>query len=433
MFSGFLYSIFIALIIGFANPEKPFRLLFSIPLGFGLCSVFYFLFLLTGIQNILVYKIFEFIIAVVASFFIFTKIIPPEIKIKKISLSLAFANLTGLLIFLKYYINNSLGSWDGFRIWNTKAEFMFRDISLWKNMFLQPHFLSHNDYPLFLPSSTARIWQYTGNDNSVFNITLAIIFTFSAVYMLYFAIKHFQNKKIAQLFATVLMLTPVFLVNGASQCADIPLSLFILASIISLFLYFEKKNSHFLIFGTVFAGFSAWVKNEGLMFFLVFLLVTGVYFLYKKSYKNLFYTAAASLPFIALIFLFKLLCNSPNDLIAGFFAFKTYTHLFDLHNYLMIIKSLVLMLIERFWLLFLLIIPLIKGVKLCKNNKEAFYLSLVIFILMCLGYFMTYILSPHDLDWLLTYSLDRIILHVLPLFLFLYALCLKIGQEDTEN
>ena len=433
MFSGFLYSIFIALIIGFANPEKPFRLLFSIPLGFGLCSVFYFLFLLTGIQNILVYKIFEFIIAVVASFFIFTKIIPPEIKIKKISLSLAFANLTGLLIFLKYYINNSLGSWDGFRIWNTKAEFMFRDISLWKNMFLQPHFLSHNDYPLFLPSSTARIWQYTGNDNSVFNITLAIIFTFSAVYMLYFAIKHFQNKKIAQLFATVLMLTPVFLVNGASQCADIPLSLFILASIISLFLYFEKKNSHFLIFGTVFAGFSAWVKNEGLMFFLVFLLVTGVYFLYKKSYKNFFYTAVASLPFIILIFLFKFLCNSPNDLIAGFFAFKTYTHLFDLHNYLMIIKSLVLMLIERFWLLFLLIIPLIKGVKLCKNNKEAFYLSLVIFILMCLGYFMTYILSPHDLDWLLTYSLDRIILHVLPLFLFLYALCLKIGQEDTEN
>lgn len=435
-FLSFLYSIFIVLFVGLINKEKEFRWFFAIPLGFGLCSVFYFLFLLTGIRNILVYKIFEFLLIIILGFvFIINKNFKNlEIRFpEKISLPIISANLLALVIFLKFYINSPLGNWDGFRMWNTKAEFMFRDISLWKNMFLQPHFLSHNDYPLFLPSSFARVWQYAGTDNSVFNAILCMIFTFGIIYFLYFAVKHFKNTKLAMLVTLILMLAPAFLVKGAAQCADIPLAYFILSSVVALFLYFEKGNLSFLILSTVFAGFCGWVKNEGLMFFAIFLMVLTLYLLIKKHYQKILFVFLTAIPFIALISIFKFVCKTPNDLVQGFFVLKSYTHLFQLHYYTMIIKTFLHMFVERFSVIFVSLVLLLRGFSVPQRIKEPLILSGIIFILTCIGYFFTYILSPHDLDWLLTYSLDRIILHVLPLFLFLYALCLKIGHKDTEN
>ena len=435
-FLGFLYSVFTALFFGMINKEKEFRWFFAIPLGFGFCSVLYFLFLLTGISNINIYKIFEFLLIIGLGFVIFTNKKYHNLQFKlpeKISLPLACANLLALMIFLKFYINSPLGNWDGFRMWNTKAEFMFRDITLWKNMFLQPHFLSHNDYPLFVPSSIARIWQYAGSDNSVFHAIFCMLFTFGIIYFLYFAVKYFKNNKLAMLVTLILMLAPAFLVKGAAQCADIPLAYFILSSIVAMFLYFEKKQSSFLVLSTVFAGFCGWVKNEGLMFFAIFLMVLTAYFLIKKYYKQIGIIFLSALPCMILIGIFKAICKTPNDLIQGFFVLKSYTHLFQPHYYLMIIKTFVHMFIERFAILFVSIVLMLKGFSVPVKIKTPLILSGTIFILTCGGYFMTYVLSPHDLDWLLTYSLDRIILHVLPLFLFLYALCLKIGQEDTEN
>ena len=435
-FLGFLYSIITALFFGFLNKEKEFRCFFAIPLGFGFCSILYFLFLLTGISNITIYKIFEFLLVIIAAFVIFTNKNFHNFCIelpKKISLPLASANLLALMIFLKFYINSPLGNWDGFRMWNTKAEFMFRDITLWKNMFLQPHFLSHNDYPLFTPASVARIWQYAGSDNSVFNAFFYLILTFGIIYFVYFTIKHFKNKKLAMLTTLILMLTPAFLVKGAAQCADIPLAYFILASTVSLFLYFEKEKNSFLVLSTIFAGFCGWVKNEGLMFFAIFLAVTGTYFFLKKYYKKIGIMLVSAMPFVILICIFKSVCKTPNDLVQGFFVLKSYTHLFQAHYYIMIIKTFAHMFVERFSVVFVSLALMLKGFSIPEKIKTPLILSGIIFILTCSGYFMTYVLSPHDLDWLLTYSLDRIILHVLPLFLFLYALCLKIGQEDTEN
>lgn len=435
-FLGFLYSIITALFLGLLNNEKNFRWFFAIPLGFGFCSILYFLFLCTGVNNILVYKIFEAVIVLIAGFVFFSSKKLRNLKItfpKKISLPLACANLLGLMIFFKFYINSPLGNWDGLRMWNTKAEFMFRDISLWKNMFLQPHFLSHNDYPLFLPSFTARMWHYAGFEDSVFNITVGLIFTFGGIYLLYFAVKYFKNETLALLSALILMLSPEFLVKGAAQCADVPLAYFILCTIISLFLYFENKSPWRLILATVFAAYCGWIKNEGLMFFLIFMAVMSVYFLFKKCFKEIGVMYLASLPLVGIIGLFKAVCATPNDLVKGFFAFKTYSHIFQIHNYIFIIKTFLKMFVQRFSIFFVGIVLLFRGICIEERIKTPLVLSIIIMLFMCLGYFVTYLLSPHDLDWILKYSLDRIIIQVIPAMLFLYVMCLKIGKEDTEN
>jgi hypothetical protein len=45
------------------------------------------------------------------------------------------------------------------------------------------------------------------------------------------------------------------------------------------------------------------------------------------------------------------------------------------------------------------------------------------------AYFATYIITPHDLDWHLAFSLDRILLHLYPTLLFvLFSI-----TDDPEN
>ena len=68
-----------------------------------------------------------------------------------------------------------------------------------------------------------------------------------------------------------------------------------------------------------------------------------------------------------------------------------------------------------------------------EKNKDAFILSLIIFGLMVVGYFCVYLFSPHDVQWLVDNSMDRIMIQILPIFLFLFSINLRIGKPDTMN
>ena len=153
-----------------------------------------------------------------------------------------------------------MGSWDGFRIWNIKALFLSTNLPLWQNMFSLPHFMSHNDYPLMLPSLTAGLWNYAGGENYAVNITIAMFFTFGLVYLLFQALEYFKSAKIAVVVTSVFMILDIFLVNGAAQCADIPLAYMFLSSIVCLFLYFRKEKFSYILLSEIFAALGAWTK-----------------------------------------------------------------------------------------------------------------------------------------------------------------------------
>ena len=165
-----------------------------------------------------------------------------------------------------------MGSWDGFRIWNIKAEFLFLNNPLWQNVFSLPHFMSHNDYPMMIPASIARLWSYTGAENFAINATVGLFFTFGLVYLLYQAITYFKSEKAAIVVTSVFMILDIFLVNGASQCADIPLAYMYLCTIICLFLYFRKERFSYIVLSVVFCAVSG--------------LCSRLLFKYKKLQKN---------------------------------------------------------------------------------------------------------------------------------------------------
>lgn len=442
MILGFIFGFLTTLLTGYLavsiierEMELRFRILLAVPLGFGINSIMYFLYLYFNINNFKTYGIFEAVVLVILAILYYNEEKPDMSKHKFYKLSSWFylLNLYAVLIFLKYFIKNPMGSWDGFRIWNIKAEFLAQNLPVWKNVFALPHFMTHNDYPLLLPSLTARIWNYTGGENFAVNLTIGLFFTFGLVYLLFQSLEYFKSKKIAVVVASVFMILDIFLVNGASQCADVPLAYMYLCTIVCLFMYFRKEKFSYITLATIFAFLSAWTKNEGMMFFAIYLTVILVWMFYKKMYKKAGLTVLTAIPAIAFIVWFKHIANSPNDLITGFFLLKTYHFGFDLHRYAIILKTFVSIVFTRFLLVFSLLLLCVKGFKIKDKNKTPFVLSCLILGLCAIGYFCVYLFSPHDITWLVKNSMDRIILQVLPVLLFLFAVNLRIGKPDTNN
>ncbi len=439
---GFILGLLITLFTGYfavsvieREMELRFRLLFAIPLGFGINSILYFLFLCFNLNTFEYFKWFELAVAVVLALMYYNEEKPDlsKHKFRKLSNWFYLLNLYAVLIYLKYFIMHPMGSWDGFRIWNIKAEFLFQNNPLWQNVFSLPHFMSHNDYPMMLPAVTARLWSYTGVENYAINATIGLFFTFGLVYLLYQALTYFKSEKVAIVVTSVFMILDIFLAAGASQCADIPIAYMFFASIVSLFLYFRKEKFSYVILSVIFAALSAWTKNEGLLFFAIYLVTILGYFLSAKKFKKAGFTVLTAVVPIVLIVMYKYMSNAANDLIAGFIALKTYNFALDFSRYVVILKTFIKMFLLRFPLLIVLALLCIKGFKIKENNKIPFILSVIVFVLSAIGYFMVYLFSPHDINWLVQNSMDRLMLQLLPLFLFLFAINLRIGKPDSVN
>ncbi len=439
---GFILGLLVTLFSGYfavsiieREMELRFRLLFAIPLGFGINSILYFLFLCLHINSFDCFKWFELVFVVILALLYYNEEKPDlsKHKFKKLSNWFYLLNLYAVLIYFKYFINNPMGSWDGFRIWNIKAEFLFLNNPLWQNVFSLPHFMSHNDYPMMIPASIARLWSYTGAENFAINATVGLFFTFGLVYLLYQAITYFKSEKAAIVVTSVFMILDIFLVNGASQCADIPLAYMYLCTIVCLFLYFRKERFSYIVLSVLFAALSAWTKNEGLLFFALYLVCAAGYFLSIKNFKKTGLVALTALVPIVLIVLYKNMSHAANDLIAGFVALKTYNFALDFSRYVVILKTFVRMFFLKFPLLIVLSLLCIKGFKLKDINKTPFKISMIVFVLIAAGYFCVYLFSPHDITWLTQNSMDRLILQLLPVFLFLFAVNLRIGKPDSIN
>lgn len=442
MITGLILGFLLTLFTGYfavSNIEREmelrFRLLFAIPMGFGISSVLYFLSLYFNIYSIKTFGILEAVVLVVLALFYYNEEKPDlsKHKFKRLSRWFYLLNLYAVMIYLKYFINNPMGSWDGFRIWNIKAEFLAQSSPLWQNVFSLPHFMSHNDYPLMLPSLTARMWNYTGGENFTVNITIGLFFTFGLVYLLYQALEYFKSRKAAVVVTSVFMILDIFLVNGAAQCADIPLAYMYLSTIVCLFLYFRKEKFSYIILATIFAALSAWTKNEGMLFFLIYLAVVVLWMVYKKMYKKLGRLMLAALPLTALLAWFKYIAHAQNDLVAGFFLLKTYNFAFDTTRYAVILKTFGSVFVTKFALLFALLVLCIKGFKIKDVNRTPFILSCAILLWTVAGYFGVYLFSPHDITWLVENSMERLILQLLPIVLFIFAVNLRIGKPDSRN
>ncbi|MEW6185468.1 MAG: glycosyltransferase family 39 protein, partial [Thermodesulfobacteriota bacterium] len=252
--------------------------------------------------------------------------------------------LSGSAIMVLVSLLSPHGDWDAWAIWNNRARFLFRSGPDWKASFSPLLNWSHPDYPLLLPLSIARIWFYLGRESLWVPAVTAMLFSVSVTVLLVSSLSLLRNKTQGYWGGIILLITPSFLTHGVSQFADLPLAFFFLAVLVVLHCSenLQSCRSRLLILSGLLAGFSAWTKNEGLLFVVVFLLIRSLTLFSrtkgKESWKSMIFTLAGLLPVLALVFAFKFYLAPPNDLLSLLRTDRVLTHLTDPGRYFLVLK-----------------------------------------------------------------------------------------------
>jgi Dolichyl-phosphate-mannose-protein mannosyltransferase len=348
--------------------------------------------------------------------------------------------------------------WDAFAIWNLHARFLFRGGAAWREGFSASIPWSHPDYPLLLPAAIAHFWSYLGHETYVVPSIIGLVFTISTVGVLFFALMILRGRNVAMLGGLALMATPSFIEQGTSQYADIPLSFFILATVVMLCLgdatcRTSPPPAGWMALAGLAAGFAAWTKNEGLLFLCSLLLArflmlargkhigqAGETLAQPRSFTLLFVSA---LPILLIIVWFKRFIAPPGDLFVD--SAITFHKFSNLARYAAICKWFGKQFFRFGHWLWVPGSLLVVGIFLAFRNwgsqnrqdyvaagpETGLRLGVVALTITLCGYFLIYVITPYDVYWHLRFSLNRLFLQLWPSAIFLCFLQIRVGTGQT--
>lgn len=366
--------------------------------------------------------------------------------------SWALSLLLGLLAaaagvyFLVYTRYTPNGSFDAYAIWNLKARFIFRNPANWQAAFsplLSWEF--HADYPLLLPMNTAMGWFQVGKESYYVPALQAALFTLAGGGLLWSAVQQIRGWGQAALAGMVLISTPLFVLVGVWQLADVPLAAMILATCILLSLHWlhPEQTRGLLTLAGLIAGLAAWTKNEGLLFLVLTSLLLLVFILRGKEERQqrmgdlLAYAQGLLLPLSALL-IFKLVLAPSNDLVGSSRGLAELTSLlFDPQRWTTTLKLMAAEVgkfghsVFSLWLLPLATLLLTSLRPLEDSHRKILRFWGIAFLLLLAGYFVTYLITPHPLVWHVEHSAERLLMHIYPAVLWLVFFVSRAPEEWT--
>lgn len=345
------------------------------------------------------------------------------------------------------------GKWDAWLIWNLHARFIHRSGEYWRDFFSSGLDWSHLDYPLLIPLSIARSWKYMGNESLAATLSLSIIFTFMTIGLICLSLSVLRSKSQGYLSGLVLMGSPFFVLLGASQMADIPFSFFFLATLVAFFLHdrFYADYHPVLIMAGMAAGLSAWTKNEGLLFIMIVMMIRFMIITYKQgwkaSIKQTMWITVGLLPVLMIVIYFKTSLAPATDLFSGQTSQEIVDKLFDFRRYYQILISYILVGVSftqgvidvrkgiRFDpgaanIVLLSIYMILVGLRIHPKDKLNMMNGWLTVFFILTGYFFIYVLTPHDLNWHLPTSLNRLFIQLWPSVVFL---CFMMARTPEES
>jgi len=403
----------------------------GVPLGIGLSSIVFFLAVQVADVPFMYGAAFE--IALVLALLSACKIkaptaaqnaVPQAPSPRWLHAALAITAASSGVSYVLYLQQMPHGAWDAFAIWNVKARFMFQLPSQWREILPFQLGYSHLDYPFLLPASVARVWNWVGADTPRAPALVGALFTVSAVGLLTFSLRAVAGWTAALAGAVFLLGTPLFIVQGASQVADIPVSCYYLATSVLLWLYYRDRSPELLPLVGFAAALGGWTKNEGNTFFLAVTTVVLVYPIrgigWRERFRRLAAFGAGAAPALIAIGVFKLFFAGPNWMAPSLEQAAVIDRLTDDSRWALIFNSLADNLV-RFgrWPVnpALLVIAGFSIHKLTEVQRHLLYPFVTIVSIVLASYVSVYLVAP-NLPWLLETSLDRLLLQLWPMCIF---------------
>ena len=308
-----------------------------------------------------------------------------------------------------YYIEQKYGDWDAWWIWNFHARFL--QYPQYAGFLLSKHSqLPHPDYPLFVPGSIAFFWRLIGADNILVSYILTFFTTLAIPVVTYLALYR-KNIVVAALALLLLATDEFYLGHALAQYADLPLGLMFLCAFICVEQIQEQPLM--VVAAAAVLGCCLWIKNEGEMLAAVFIVFNYKSLLAQGHWR--YFVSGIAFPLIVLL-LFKSTAHA-NDLIE-LQGSKTQGYMYDWSRYSMIGHYLLINLNDHFvtvkaGLIAYAIYCLVK-MRLPGNGLAT--------LLCCTaGYFFVYVLTPKSLEWHLQTSMDRVLLQIMPAYVYVLA------------
>lgn len=405
------------------------KVFLGIGIGLGLTSCLYFLrlLILPGQSGYLLIE-FIFLIGVFTAILVKRGFLPqwPN-RIPIVSLLVVLLVAAVALYYLMIYARLSpYGDYDAQAIWNMRARFIYRLGDNWRGAFsplINRDF--HMDYPLLIPLSVVGGWNTLGSEVLRVPSIISILFLLGMAGVLYGVIASLRTTSQAAMAGTILLATPGLLLFSTFQTADIPLAYFFLASA-TLLILAEKENSRGLLFlAGMMAGLSAWTKNEGVPFVIIVLIYAILFFGRRRSsndFSALLFGAA--LPLSTLV-LFKIVISLNNDLFTDNGASAILSKLIEPDRYIQILSHLTSEIFHLGNWPFSIVIVLLVYAGIMGLRKPYSFSESAMWIVplsQFIVYMLIYLITPHDLEWHLNYSLSRLLIHLFPMVLCFFFL-----------
>jgi hypothetical protein len=344
--------------------------------------------------------------------------------------SVAITLICGLLTFLLLSLRSPHGAWDAWAMWNLRARFVVRAGSDWRDVFSISGWL-HPDYPLLVPLSVARLWQYLGQESPAAPTVIAMLFTFATVALTWASLAILRTPSQAALAALLLLGTSALVVAGSSQMADVPLGFFILATLVLLALKdrMPERARYLLVLTGMTTGLCAWTKNEGWLVLVSVILARASVFWRSRGWRSwrreLPAFGAGLAPVLLVVLYFKLALAPANDLLSNQGWHETVSRLLMPVRYVELIRGFKNALVDLGDgtlinpLLVLLFYLVCVGIEPDERDGSGLNTGLVALGLMVIGFGLIYLTTPKPLAGHMSSSAGRLLLQLWPSTVFL--------------
>jgi hypothetical protein len=404
--------------------------------GAGVCAIIFFCFRrpFFGIEAVMV---------VVAAVLLWRQHQSLLIGIRISARSLAFLALVAPALLVEvqtaliHLYRHPYGDWDGWAIWNWEARLLFRAGATWRDFLPSAY---HGDYPLLIPSTTARFWRYMGGELPEAGAWLGIVLGLCAVAVLALTLAELRSPILGALMGLTLLGTPNYVGTSASQYADVPVGFFFLASLALIALYFERSSDppswRMLSAAGFFAGCAGWTKNEGLLFIVAATVALSLP-VFRKPRETLrrlaIFGAGLAVPLLVIV-TFKLTIHARNDIV----TYGKLQQALMLDRHVMILKYFALLTLkfgDWSWSPYIPVIAfiLLVGVHRPVFRSYGWQTIASIVVLVALGYYFVYLVTPVPLQVHLESSLDRLLLQLWPSLLLTGGLICHGNANDLHH
>jgi hypothetical protein len=356
-----------------------------------------------------------------------------------LALALGVGIACGMVAFLIESAANRQGGWDAWMTWNMHARAIFRGGEHWRQVLTGLPGWSHADYPLLLPGSVARMWTYIGHETQLAPASVAMLFTFATVGLLYSSVAVLRSPTQGALAALLLLGTKFFILHGATQYADVPFGFFLLATLVLLALpeIWPDDRPCLLALAGATAGLSAWTKNEGLLLLPVVVAGYGLMVVRARGWRTGLHDARAFAiglaPILAVVVCFKILLAPANDLMSDQGLRQTAERLLEGSRYLQVFagagKALLQVSANGVVVLLLLAYVFCAGPATAGPWRLGAKTAAMVLTLMLLGYTVVLLTAPAPLLATNIRSIYRLLLQLWPSMLLAYSLSLRTAEE----